>query len=199
MRLSPFLFAVCLGIATGTAGLLGACSDDETSTTSNNSSSTTTTSSQSSGDATSSGATGSTSGGGSGSASGGTGGGGSSSSTSGGTGGGSGEYQDCGSCTDLNAGAPAKECKSQYDKCQGNADCTAIFDCAYLCSTDKDGGCCVKKCFAGKPQTAVDTFRTYDNCVYCTTCKTLCSQPGDSVNATAYCAVFQPGDMSCPP
>jgi hypothetical protein len=88
----------------------------------------------------------------------------------------------------------------QYDNCDKNADCKAIFDCAYMCTTDMAGGCCAKKCFAGKPQAAVDMFRGYDNCVYCTTCKTLCSQPGDAVDATAYCKVFEPGgDANCPP
>ncbi|UQA58017.1 hypothetical protein [Polyangium aurulentum] len=111
--------------------------------------------------------------------------------------GGGGAYTTCSECTDLNAGAPTKECKSARDACMADAKCAEIYQCSYFspgCSTNQEGGCCTLKCFqdTNAPQASIDLFKAMDSCVYCQTCKALCGK-----DAADYCAVFQPG-ATCP-
>ncbi|NUQ72363.1 MAG: hypothetical protein HUU21_02285 [Polyangiaceae bacterium] len=121
----------------------------------------------------------------------------------GGMGGMSGEYQSCGDCTDGGSGAPTKECKAQFDACQADADCTAIYDCSNAkCTTDGPGGCCSVKCWmdSGAAEAKWNLFKAYDDCVYCSTCKALCSGPDAApVDATAYCANTANNGAMCPP
>ena len=123
----------------------------------------------------------------------------------GGMGGMSGEYASCGDCTEFGAGAPSNECKAKREACEKDANCLKIYDCAYAkCqAANMEGGCCTIKCFkdSGAPQAAFDLFKSFDSCVYCQTCKQLCSDPAElPTNATEYCKVFEPGgDAACPP
>lgn len=114
-------------------------------------------------------------------------------------------YVDCGACTSLETGAPANECKTAYAACEADANCKQIYNCAYDpgagCSTDAAGACCTYACFdalkamlpndPAAAQKAIDRYRAYDSCLYCTTCKSQCS-------ADAYCTKFAMGQASCP-
>lgn len=195
MRSTLCLSAVGFGILVALS--TGACSDDTTGT--GGSGGTGSTQSTSSGDTTSSGS-GTTSGGGMGGTMGSGGAGGM--MGTGGMGGSSDEYTTCSECTDLNSGAPAKECKAAYDDCQNDAGCKDIYDCSFAaCTTDAEGGCCSVKCWkdGGAAQPSWDLFKALDGCIYCTTCKQLCSMPGDTVDATGYCNNITNDGANCPP
>jgi hypothetical protein len=118
-------------------------------------------------------------------------------------------YADCEACTETSAGAPAKECKTSYDACNADANCKTIYDCVYDpntgCPTDASGACCTFDCYdqlkaklgntpAGMAaaQKAIDAYGGYSNCLYCTTCKDLCS-------ADAYCTAYAAGQAACTP
>ena len=117
-----------------------------------------------------------------------------------------GNYADCQACTDLDKGAPSKECNTVHDACFGNKNCVQLYNCAYDqdngCATSAEGACCTFGCFAklkamlpndpAGAQTAIDLYHAYDSCLYCTTCKTLCS-------ADAYCTAYDMGAAACPP
>jgi hypothetical protein len=174
----------------------GACGGDETGT-----GGSTTTQSTSTGTEATSTTTGTTSGGGMGmggmSGTGGAGG-----TGMGGMGGMSGEYASCSDCTDGNSGAPTKECKTAYDNCQKDPGCVKIYDCSYAeCNTDAMGGCCSVKCWKDEaaPEASWNLFKALDGCVYCTTCKQLCSIPGETIDATGYCNNIMNNGQNCPP
>jgi hypothetical protein len=184
MRVSSLLFAVGLAVSVGLFAFAGCSSESGSGTTT-----TTTSAASTSG---SSGSTGSTSGStGSG--------GGSSSSTSGG--GGSEGYQTCGECT---SGSETKECGTEKAACDKIADCVNIYNCVYGldgsagCTTDHDGGCCTLGCFTSTAasQAGITAYKAFDSCVYCTTCKTLCTMP-PSYDATEYCKAVS-GTSACP-
>jgi hypothetical protein len=113
-------------------------------------------------------------------------------------------YVDCQACTDDTAGAPANECNTAHDACFGNKNCAQIYNCAYDpgtgCATDASGACCTYACFdalkATLPndpaavQLAIDQYKAYDGCLYCTTCKSQCT-------AEAYCTAFAMGPAGC--
>jgi hypothetical protein len=113
-------------------------------------------------------------------------------------------YVDCQACTDDTAGAPTKECNTAHDACFGNKNCVQIYNCAYDpgtgCSTDAAGACCTYACFdalkatlpndPAAAQLAIDQYKAYDGCLYCTTCKAQCS-------ADAYCTAFGMGPAGC--
>lgn len=118
-------------------------------------------------------------------------------------------YADCTECTDTAAGAPAKECKTAYAACNGNKNCLLIYNCVYDpntgCATDASGACCTYDCYdalkvtlgndpagVAAAQKAIDEYHAYDDCLYCTTCKALCS-------ADAYCTAYAAGPDVCPP
>lgn len=84
-----------------------------------------------------------------------------------------------------------------------NADCVKIYTCDWQnpgCTTDAAGGCCTRKCItdSAAPQAAVNLYLDFDKCVYCTTCKTICTEPMGIVNATEYCAVLDAPNPNCP-
>lgn len=115
-----------------------------------------------------------------------------------------GAYADCSACTSTDTGAPSKECKTTHDTCFGNKNCVDIYSCVYDvnsgCTTDAAGACCVYACYdklklslggdAVALQKAIDDFHADDNCLYCTTCKSLCS-------ADAYCTAYAAGPATC--
>lgn len=133
-------------------------------------------------------------------------------STTSSTGTGTSAYADCSECTALNNmdspplpdGAPTHECKTGHDACFGNKNCVQIYNCVYDinngCTTDAAGACCVYACYdalkatlgndAVALKTAVDQYVAYDQCLYCTTCKDLCS-------ADAYCTAYAAGPGAC--
>lgn len=196
MRSTLCLFAVGFGFIAAVS--TGACGGDETGT-----GGSTTTQSTSTGTEATSTTTGTTSGGGMGmggmSGTGGAGG-----TGMGGMGGGmSGEYASCSDCTDGNSGAPTKECKTAYDNCQKDPGCVKIYDCSYAkCNTDAMGGCCSVKCWKDEaaPEASWTLFKALDGCVYCTTCKQLCSTPESvPVDATGYCNNIMNDGKMCPP
>jgi hypothetical protein len=121
----------------------------------------------------------------------------------GGAGGMSGAYATCGDCTDGGSGAPTKECKAAFDKCQADANCAKIYDCSNAkCTTDAMGGCCSVDCWKdlGSAEASWNLFKAYDDCVYCSTCKALCSGPDAApVDATGYCANTANNGATCPP
>ena len=109
----------------------------------------------------------------------------SSSSSASGSGGGSSGYQFCSDCTDNQSGALTKECKTQVDACQADADCAALMTCWYdTCPTTAEGACCTLKCATdlNTPAASVTKFNAVDQCFTCTTCKELCAP-----ESTAYC------------
>jgi hypothetical protein len=110
---------------------------------------------------------------------------------------GSGGYQFCSDCTSNTTGAYAKECKAQADACIADKECQDLATCSYdKCSTDAAGGCCTLDCIKtlNTPMASQTLFFALDNCVFCTTCKTLCD-PG----TTEYCKVTAAGGgASCP-
>lgn len=125
------------------------------------------------------------------------------SSTTSSTGTGMTSYADCSECTNLDMGAPSKECKATHDTCFANKNCVTIYNCVYDpnngCTTDAAGACCVYDCYdqlkatLNDPvalQKAIDDFHADDNCLYCTTCKSLCS-------ADAYCTAYAAGPATC--
>lgn len=128
------------------------------------------------------------------------------SSTASSTGTGMVTYTDCTECTDTDKGAPAKECNTGHDACFSNKNCVQIYNCVYDmnngCTTDAAGACCVYDCYdalkatlggdAAALQKAIDEYHAYDDCLYCTTCKSLCS-------ADAYCTAYAAGQGACPP
>jgi hypothetical protein len=120
----------------------------------------------------------------------------------GGAGGVPGSYQSCADCTDGNFGAPKKECKAQFDACQKDAACTAIYNCSNAqCTLDGPGGCCSVKCWkdSGAAEFSWKLFKAHDDCVYCQTCKALCSEPQVApIDATAYCANTANDGANCP-
>ena len=195
MRSTLCLFAVGFGFIAAVS--TGACGGDETGT-----GGSTTTQSTSTGTEATSTTTGTTSGGGMGmggmSGTGGAGG-----TGMGGMGGMSGEYASCSDCTDGNSGAPTKECKTAYDNCQKDPGCVKIYDCSYAkCNTDAMGGCCSVKCWKDEaaPEASWTLFKALDGCVYCTTCKQLCSTPESvPVDATGYCNNIMNDGKMCPP
>ncbi len=152
---------------------------------------------------------------GTGGASGGTGGNGTTTTTGGttsatsSTGTGMGAYVDCTACTDTAAGAPSKECKTSNEACKADANCVEIYKCVYNpntgCATDASGACCVYDCYAmtktnlgntaagmAAAQKAIDAYHGFDDCLYCSTCKALCS-------ADAYCTAYAAGPAACVP
>jgi hypothetical protein len=192
MRSSSLVFVAVFAAFGGVAAASG-CSS-ETDGAGGSSASSATTSSQASNGSTSGMMAGS--GGESGTTGPGSGGGAASSSSAGG--GGAEAYSSCGECTNTGDGAPTKECKTQYAACTGNQGCQDIIDCWNNCSTDHDGGCCTLACYmsSGANQASIDLFKAYDKCVYCTTCKTLCSDP-PTYDAAEYCKVVE-GMSTCP-
>jgi hypothetical protein len=125
-------------------------------------------------------------------------------STTSSTGTGMSAYADCSECTAIATGAPSKECKATHDTCFGNKNCVQIYNCVYDpnngCTTDAAGACCVYACYdalkvtlgndAAALQKAIDDFHADDDCLYCTTCKSLCS-------ADAYCTAYAAGPATC--
>jgi hypothetical protein len=197
MRASSVVLGVGFSALAGMFAFVG-CSSDE------GGSGTAATSAQSSADATSGGPGAGSGGAGTTSGSGGAGGSTtttSSTSGAGGSGGGPQGYQTCGQCT---TGSPLAECKTQKAACDKDPEnnngkgCSDIFDCVFNCSTDHDGGCCALACntSTGAKQASIDLFKAYDNCVYCMTCKTLCTDP-PSYDATEYCKATS-GASACP-
>lgn len=194
MRSSSLLFAAVLAAFGGVAAASG-CSS-ETGGAGGSTSSTTTTASQASNGST--GSSMSSSSGEAGSTGPGSGGGSVSSSSSGGAGGAE-AYSGCGDCTNTGDGAPTKECKAQNTACANNPGCEDIRTCWNNCpSTDKAGGCCTLDCYvsSGANQASIDLFKAYDQCVYCKTCKTLCTDP-PGYDAAEYCKVVE-GTSTCP-
>jgi hypothetical protein len=118
-------------------------------------------------------------------------------------------YADCTACTDPAAGAPDKECKTMYAACNGDPNCVEIYNCVYDpntgCPTDASGACCTFDCYTAlktklgntaagmaAAQKAIDEYHGFDDCLYCTTCKALCS-------ADAYCTAYAAGPAACAP
>ena len=118
-------------------------------------------------------------------------------------------YADCTECTDTAAGAPGKECKTTFAACNGDPNCVEIYDCVYNpntgCPTDASGACCTFDCYAVlkmklgntaagmmAAQKAIDAYGGFSDCLYCKTCKDLCS-------ADAYCTAYAAGPGACPP
>ncbi|MDC0745004.1 hypothetical protein [Polyangium mundeleinium] len=130
---------------------------------------------------------------GSGGAGGGTGG------AGGGTGGaGGGNYASCEECT-ADTGAPANECKAEFDACMAWKTCVSIYHCQHNstpngpgpCDTTQAGACCTWFCQeAGLDMEGITRFRALDQCMHCKTCTGLCE------TADTYCPVFQPGGSS---
>lgn len=111
-----------------------------------------------------------------------------------GTGGGGSGYADCSACS-VETGAAAKECKTQRDACLADTGCKDLYSWAYNnTTTDKQGGCDLLAYIAQNniPQGVVDKYKSLDDCIYCTTCKTICEP-----NSTAYCDAVK-GTTSCP-
>lgn len=195
MRSSSLLFVAVIAGFGGVAAASG-CSS-ETDGAGGSSASSATTSSQASNGSTSTGMM-AGSGGESGTTGPASGSGGGAASSSSAGGGGAEAYSSCGECTNTGDGAPTKECKAQFTACTGNQGCQDIIDCWNLCTTDHDGGCCTLACYmsTGANQAAIDLFKAYDKCLYCTTCKTLCTDP-PTYDAAEYCKVVE-GMSACP-
>jgi hypothetical protein len=181
------------------AASIGACGGDETGTGGTGATGTTQSTSTGTDPATT---TGTTSGGGMGMGGMGGTGGGMGGSGMGGSGGMSGDYMSCSDCTDGNSGAPTKECKTAYDNCQKDTGCKDIYDCSYAaCETTAMGGCCSVKCWkdGGAAEASWNLFKALDGCVYCTTCKDLCSGPAAApTDATGYCGNINNNGANCP-
>lgn len=192
MRSSSLLFVAVFAAFGGIAAASG-CSS-ETDGAGGSSASSATTSSQASNGSTGSSMAGT--GGESGTTGPGSGGGAASSSSAGA--GGAEAYSSCGDCTNTGDGAPTKECKAQNTACANDQGCQDIVACWNNCTTDHAGGCCTQACYmsSGASQASIDLFKAYDKCVYCTTCKTLCSDPPD-YDAAEYCKVVE-GMSTCP-
>jgi hypothetical protein len=194
MRSSSLVFVAVLAAFGGVAAASG-CSS-ETDGAGGSSASSASGSSQASNGSTGSSMAGS--GGESGTTASGSGGGAASSSSSSGAGG-EAPYSSCGDCTNTGDGAPTKECAAQNMACTKDQGCEAIRACWNNCpSTDKAGGCCTLDCYmsSGASQASIDLFKAYDKCVYCTTCKTLCTDP-PAYDASEYCKVVE-GVSTCP-
>ena len=118
-------------------------------------------------------------------------------------------YADCTECTDTAAGAPGKECKTTYAACNADPNCVEIYNCVYDpntgCPTDASGACCTFDCYTAlktklgntaagmmAAQKAIDEYHGFDDCLYCKTCKALCS-------ADAYCTALAAGPAACAP
>jgi hypothetical protein len=114
------------------------------------------------------------------------------------------KYADCQECVDTVAGAPGNECKAARDACFADNNCVQIYSCVYDvnngCTTDAAGACCTYACYdalklklggnAAALQKAIDEYHGFDDCVYCVTCKSVCS-------ANSYCVAYAAGPATC--
>lgn len=118
-----------------------------------------------------------------------------------------GVYTTCDECTHVNTGAYKHQCETKTLACLGDitGDCAKILNCSLNCNTNTDGGDCTVACITETyPYSTTESkelFYALDSCVYCQTCKSLCtdpnSGPSNPLDAAGYCSVIcqQPGSV----
>ncbi|MDI1452191.1 hypothetical protein, partial [Polyangium sp. 6x1] len=109
---------------------------------------------------------------------------------------GGGNYASCEECTAAETGAPANECKAEWDACMAWKTCVSLYNCTQNatpngpgpCDNTQAGACCVWFCQEmALDEEAVTRFRALDDCLRCKTCAGLCE------TTDTYCPVLEPG------